>query len=193
MPMRARTKRPLLLLFVVIAVCLAMAAMVPWSFHMGGRWTPLMTWWGAGTLRTKAGVEYPLFLYVHPAAHSSELRLDGLRPSSGVGGFGCLCTPGSGFQALNLIGMIYGVWRSTDGGVLALQFREPGVDIVVPKQRGGFELTGGWDGQELVMADREPGVATFSSGLRIEQPSVRLRPGAFFWSCHAACATAAAR
>src|SRR5579862_3869606 len=64
----------------------------PWALHIGGRWTPLLTWWGSGTLHTQGGSEYPLFLYFHPASEFSRFRLDGLRPTGGMQGTACLCT-----------------------------------------------------------------------------------------------------
>jgi hypothetical protein len=30
----------------------------PWALHIGGRWTPLLTWSGSGKLHTKSGIDW---------------------------------------------------------------------------------------------------------------------------------------
>jgi hypothetical protein len=66
------------------------AAMMPWAFNIGGRWTPVLTWWGSGRLVTKSGIEYPMFVLLYPSAHFSRLRQDGRSPTGG-----CKGTPAS--------------------------------------------------------------------------------------------------
>ncbi len=54
----------ILLVFVVYMV------LNPWALHIGGRWTPAMTWHGVGKLQSTSGANYGLFievnLYVRP-------------------------------------------------------------------------------------------------------------------------------
>jgi len=54
----------ILLVFVVYVV------LNPWALHIGGRWTPAMTWHGVGKLQSTSGANYGLFievnLYVRP-------------------------------------------------------------------------------------------------------------------------------
>jgi hypothetical protein len=60
--MRVRRRHRFLALVFAILILSAGAAMVPWAFHIGGRWTPVLTWWGSGRLVTKSGMEYPMFV-----------------------------------------------------------------------------------------------------------------------------------
>ena len=84
------------------------AVLTPRAFHIGRRWTP-GTWWGCGNLRTTAGDQYPLFLYLFPiqewfasapawAAAEQRLARDGL----------AVYIP-SVTERLDLSGEIYGI------------------------------------------------------------------------------------
>jgi hypothetical protein len=145
---------------------------------MGGRWTPLATWRGYGQLRTKSGGGYPLYVSFFPGSHFSPLHLDGLRPTGGLKGSGWICTSPGAIQHLDLTGTIYGAWRSTDGGLLTLRLLEPKI-IDVGQGQGFFDLTGRWQGGELVMDDRGGVPEAFRSGLRIERASVTLSWGTY--------------
>src|SRR5579872_375466 len=103
------------LIFSLIVIGVITAVLAPWAFHIGGRWTPGM-WQGVGKLRTKAGDEYPLYVYFFPNFRStSRLRLNGQRPSSGVKGSGWLCSAPGQTQRLDLSGDVYGSYLSTEG------------------------------------------------------------------------------
>jgi hypothetical protein len=153
-------------------------ALDPWSLHIGGRWTPLLTWQGSGKLLTKGGSEYPLYVYFYPSSHFSQLHMDGLRPTGGVQGSGWLCTSRGVAQRLTLSGTIYGGWRSTEGSLIAFRLLEPKV-IDVGQGQGFFDLTGRWHGPQLVMEDRGAPGSRFRSGLRIEHASVTLNWGSY--------------
>jgi len=157
----------------------------PWSVHIGGRWTPLLTWHGYGELLTRNGTEYPLYIYLYPSSHFSQLHLEGLRPTGGLQGGGWLCTSPGIMLRLTLSGTIYGRWRSTEGSLMAFRLLEP-IIFNMGQRRGFFDLAGRWKGPELVMAAKgEPG--TLRSDVRIEGASV-----AFDWGSYsefkAACA-----
>jgi hypothetical protein len=150
----------------------------PWSLHIGGHWTPFLTWQGSGKLLTKAGSEYPLYIYFYPSSHFSQLHMDGLRPTGGVQGAGWLCTSRGVTQQLTLSGTIYAGWRTTEGSLIAFRLLEPKV-IDIGQGQGFFDLTGKWRGPELVMDDRSNPGARFRSGLRIEHASVALNWGSY--------------
>ncbi|HET6170871.1 MAG: hypothetical protein ACHQJX_04020 [Candidatus Acidiferrales bacterium] len=157
----------------------------PWAFHIGGRWTPLLTWHGYGELLTKNGSEYPLYINFYPSSHFSQLHLEGLRPTGGLQGRGWLCTSPGVTQPLTLTGTVYGGWRSTEDSLMAFRLVEP-VVFNVGQRQGFFDLAGRWKGPRLAMTGK--GVPdTFRSGLRIEGTSV-----AFDWGSYsefkAACA-----
>src|SRR5580765_769474 len=117
--MRVRRRYPSLAVLLGILI-MSGAAMMPWAFHIGGRWTPVLTWWGSGRLVTKSGVEYPMFVMLYPSAHFSRLQYDGRRPTGGVQGNACLCTSPGVSQYLKLSGTIYDGWRSTDGSLMTM-------------------------------------------------------------------------
>ena len=173
---------------VLYAVVVAIA---PWSLHIGGRWTPLFIWQGSGKLVTKGGAEYPLYVSFFPSAHMSRLHLDGQRPTGGLQGDGWLCTSPGVTQRLKLTGTIYGGWRSTEGSIMSFRLLEPKIFDVGQKQ-GYFDLTGRWQGPQLVMDERDRYAGQFRSGLRIEHASVALDWGSYS-DFKAACAGMANR
>lgn len=148
------------------------AALDPWALHIGGRWTPFLTWHGSGKLVTKGGT-YPLYVSFYPSSHFSRLHMDGLRPTGGVQGYGYLCTSRGVTQRLNLSGTIYGAWRTTDGGLMSVRLLEPKI-FDVGQRQGYFDLTGKWNGPELAMDSRTSVGSTFRSGVKIEHASVTL-------------------
>jgi hypothetical protein len=138
-----------------LVVVLAITALLnPWAFHIGGRWTP-GTWWGFGNLRTKAGDEYPLFIYFFPSPRGgSRLRLNGQRPTSGLRGMGWLCSAQGVTQRLDLSGTIYGTYWNTDGSQMAIRLLDARHPFRINPQRQRYvDLSGTWQGPELVMHD----------------------------------------
>jgi hypothetical protein len=160
----------------VLGLALVYGAIVvtdPWAIHIGGRSTPLLYWSGSGKLVTTHGT-YPLYIFFYPSTRSSQLHLDGLRPTGGVQGNGWICTAPAVTQYLELSGTIYGGWRSTEGSVMNFRLLEPNIVDLGGPRRGYFDLYGRWQGPELVMNDRGIPGNTFRSGLRIEHATVTL-------------------
>jgi hypothetical protein len=176
--MRPRYGRRVLprLVLVMALVYGAIVLLNPWAIHIGGGWTPLLTWTGTGKLVTASGT-FPLLVTFSPAAHSSRLRLDGLRPTGGVSGWGWLCTPQGTSITLRLYGTIYGGWRSTDGALLQFRLLERIQNFPSIQDGGYVDLFGHWHGPRLVMDDRSEWSAPFRSGLKIKHASVTLNPG----------------
>ncbi len=164
------------LLLVLALVYGGIAVMNPWAVHMGGRWTPLLIWTGTGRLVTSSGT-YPLLVTLSPSSHFSRLRLDGLRPTGGLSGWGWLCTSRGNILRLRLYGTMYGAWRSTDGALISLQMLERIQNFPTIQDGGSFELFGHWVGPQLVMDDRKEWSAPFRSEIRIKAASVTLKPG----------------
>ena len=160
------------------ALLLAMMAITaPWAFHIGGRWTPLLTWTGSGNLVTKHGT-YPLYVSINPSSHFSRLHSDGLRPTGGVKGSGWLCTSPGVTQYLDLTGTIYGGWQSTEGSLMGVRMLEHRV-FNTGQSRGYFDLYGYWHGPQLTMSDRGHPSPAFRSGLKIENASVTFNWGSY--------------
>jgi hypothetical protein len=179
----------LALVFGVLVSYAVVAITSPWAFHIGGQWTPVPVWWGAGKLHTKSGTDSTLFVFLYPSSHFSKLRMQGRRPSGGLSGSGCLCMP-DGFQSLKISGTVYGTWSNADNSLVQFRLLEPTVVDIGQKRPGYFDLIGGWKGGELVMDDHGAWAEAFRSGLRVEKAAVTLRPQQF-WTCKSACASAA--
>jgi len=179
--------------FGAAALYAVMAIGAPWAFHIGGRWTPLLTWHGYGQLVTRNGINYPLYVQFFPSSHFSKLHLQGLRPTGGVQGTGWICTSPGTTQYVTVSGTIYGGWRSTDGSLMTLRVLERDrIYINVGQNYGFFDLTGRWQDQKLVMDERgdEGEVGhPFRSGLRIDHASITLDWGSYSDFKHL-CATA---
>ena len=176
--MRALRKIILLLILGGAVTYGVVAGLNPWAMHIGGRWTPFLTWHGSGKLHTNTGAEYPLYVSFYPASHFSQLHMDGLRPTGGLQGSAWLCTAPGETQYLTLSGTIYGGWRSTEGSLMDFRLLEQKI-IVVGQRRGFFDLYGKWQGQQLVMDARTSVASQFRSGLKIEHPSVTLDWGSY--------------
>jgi hypothetical protein len=188
--MRVRRRHRFLALLFGMLILAAGAAMMPWAFHIGGRWPPLLTWWGSRRLVTKSGIEYPMFVMLYPSAHFSRLRYDGRLPTGGVQGNACLCTSPGMSQYLKLSGTIYDGWQSTDGSLITLRLLEPTMVDVGQRRAGYFDLVGRWQGSELVLDESAHWSRPFRSGVRIDHASVTLL-GDPYWSCKSACASVA--
>ena len=156
MPSRPRFRVGCLgsLLLLILIVPAMTALLAPWAYHVGERWTPGM-WWGYGTLQTKGGDKYPLFIYFFPNFRSmTRLRLNGQRPVSGLAGGAWLCSAQGVTQHMDLSGDLYGNFTTTEGdqvGLRLLDWRQP--FRINPQKRRYFDLWGRWYGGELAMQD----------------------------------------
>jgi hypothetical protein len=168
-------------IFGVVVLYGVIVITAPWALHIGGRWTPFLTWHGYGELLTKSGAEYPLYVSLYPSSHFSQLHLEGLRPTGGLQGSGWICTSPGVLQSLELSGTIYGGWRTTEDSLMAFRLLERRI-FNTGQSRGFFDLRGRWQGPKLVMNERgdhgEIGEA-FRSGLRIDHASVTLDWGTY--------------
>jgi hypothetical protein len=133
------------------AILLVLAVYVllnPWALHIGGRWTPALTWHGVGKLQSTGGASYGLFLevnlYMRPRRHSTTTGIKNLTGSAR------LCTPQGDTDPLTVSGYIKQVWLDVDRKPVTLYFRSP--KDAQPEL--SFELLGSWQGQELVLEDR---------------------------------------
>lgn len=133
------------------AILLLLAVYVllnPWALHIGGRWTPALTWHGVGNLQSTSGAKYGLFLevnlYMRPRRHSTTSGVKNLT------GTAKLCTPQGEIYPLTVSGYIKPVWLDVDRKPVTFYF----ASLKDAQPKLGFELLGSWQGQELVLEDR---------------------------------------
>lgn len=139
----------------MVVVLAVYALIAPWSFHIGGRWTPNVTWYGVGRLRDSAGAQYGLYLQFFPYIHRGHgaAASAGHRPllHNDLKGKASVCTAGGAVYQFDLSGEISGAWLHTDGAAMTLWLSErPG-----PKIRRAFRLYGTWQGGDLPLDDHK--------------------------------------
>lgn len=134
----------------VIAV---MALMVPWAFHIGGRWTLTTAWYGVGRLRDSTGQEYGLYTSIFPdvGRQGRGVHVGPAMPTphSRLRGQAWVCTQKGMRIPFDVSGDIYGAWLNADGKLMHLSLREPTKD----KLKRHFELHGNFQGAELALDD----------------------------------------
>ena len=124
----------------------------PWSLHIGGRWTPALTWHGIGQLKSSTGATYGVFIEVGPEMHRG-------RGASNLGGRAKLCTPQGEIYSLRVNGYLKQAWLDADGKPVTFYLRSP--QDTRPKI--SFTLFGAWHGPELVLDDKGSMAMSFSA------------------------------
>jgi hypothetical protein len=150
----------------------------PWALHIGGRSTPLLYWHGAGTVVSKDGKSYPLYVYFfpgRPGGFHSGGRREGKIVSADLDGGGWLCVAPGQTLRLSLSGTMYGGYSSMENSLFdfrLLEWRKP--FAINPQFRGFFDLAGMFHGPDLIM-DRpnEQGIR-FKSGLFFDDATAKL-------------------
>jgi hypothetical protein len=135
------------LLALVIAFFVIEIAVNPWAFHIGDRFTPLMTWDGYGTVQASNGGHYLLFTRLQGAALDSACSLTGCQT---LRGSAQICTERGSTYTLQITGSVHARW-STDGARTSIDLRNVKSG---PMPRGWvISLAGSWHGPRLVLAD----------------------------------------
>jgi hypothetical protein len=153
---RRRRRRHPLLRFVRMVVLLALVFVVlqvvlnPWTFRIGGKLTPTMSWQGFGTVAASNGGRYVLYTHFRagmladqgdPAC--SELDCDNLDGSAQM------CTASGAVYTFSLAGQIE-AWLSTDGSQTSLDITG-GSPMPLP-DGWVVALHGRWRGDALALA-----------------------------------------
>ena len=156
-----------------------MVALHPWALHIGGRSTPLLYWHGTGTVVSKDGKTYPLYVTFWPGrprkAGTGIGRREGKGISSDLGGMGWLCVAPGSMEKMQLSGTLYGGYTSDAASLLdfrLLEWRKP--FSINPPNRGFFDVAGVWQDGKLVMnRPNEQGIA-LKTGPFIDRATVTL-------------------
>lgn len=132
-----------------------MVALNPWALHIGGHSTPLLYWHGTGTVVSKDGKTYPMYVSFWPGkpqGFSSGGRREGKRKSADLSGTGWLCIAPRTIEQMDLSGTMYGGYTSSDNSLFDFRFLEWRKPFSINYQnRGFFDVAGTWHGPELVM------------------------------------------
>lgn len=147
----------LLLWSVVGTVCVwaFIIALNPWALHIGGRSTPLLYWHGSGTVVSKDGKTYPLYVSFWPG-RPQRMHGIGRREGKGVSadlrGTGYLCLAPGNIERMDMSGTMYGGYTSSADSLFDFRLLEWRKAFAINYQhRGFFDLAGMWQGQNLVM------------------------------------------
>jgi hypothetical protein len=173
------TKLFVWLLIGLACVWVLNVALHPWALHIGGRSTPLLFWHGTGTVLSKDGKTYPLYVSFwpgRPGGFHGGGRREGKIVNAHLTGTGWLCIAPGNMERMELTGTLYGGYASDANSLLDFRLLEWRKYFSInPPSRGFFDLAGTWHGHDLVM-DRpgEQGIR-FKSGLLIDNATVTLR------------------
>jgi hypothetical protein len=129
-------------------------ALNPWALHIGGRSTPLLYWHGSGTVVSKDGRTYPLFVSFwpgKPGRHGGGRR-EGKIWSADLKGTGWLCLAPGSVERMDLSGTMYGGYSNSDNSLFEFRFLEWRKPFAINYQnRGFFDVAGTWNAPALVM------------------------------------------
>jgi hypothetical protein len=133
--------------FAIVLVLVLLLLLNPWSLHMGGRWTPALTWHGVGKLHSTSGASYGLFMELYPHLEHSGRGGHGSRKN--LEGTAKICTPQGEVYPMTVDGYL-SAWLDADRKPLTLYLRS--LKDARPKLRA--DLYGSWQGEELVLDDK---------------------------------------
>jgi hypothetical protein len=186
-----------LVLIVFVVLFLAEFVPAPWSFHIGGRFTPLGQWDGYGPVRASNGGRYLLFTHLQ-----GGVIAHGGRPGCAFHG-GCntlrgsakLCTQSGRVYSFSLSGKVHG-WLTTDGSLTSIDL-SGGSPVPLPHGHV-VAFQGTWHGPVLPIADTGGSfTAAFTAAGRIRKNTSTAPAGtahgtlrygtavAFSQACHA--------
>jgi hypothetical protein len=173
------TKLVLCAVVATLFVWAVMVALHPWALHIGGRSTPLLYWHGTGTVQSKDGKMYPLYVGFFPGrsgGNRSGGRREGKLVSSRLTGTGWLCVAPGSIERMNLSGTMYGGYTSDKDSLLDFRLLEWRKAFAInPQHRGFFDVAGTWQGPDLVLnRPNEQGIR-LESGPFIDNATATLR------------------
>jgi hypothetical protein len=146
-----------LVLFGILAtagIWVLTVALNPWALHIGGRSTPLLYWHGTGSVHSKDGKTYPLYVTWWPGKpmrHGGGRR-EGKTWSADLKGTGWLCLAPGSVERMDVSGTMYGGYRTSDQSLFDFRFLEWRKAFQINyHNRGFFDVAGNWHGPLLVM------------------------------------------
>jgi len=147
--------------WMVVMVLMAagvLSAFSPWSFFIGGRFTPFTQWTGYGKMHSAAGGDYGLFLRL--AHHQSDDVANAFQATPNLRGSAILCTPQGERYEYRVEGTVRDAWLQTEGRPTGLQLltadRQPQLRNLGLHTS---DLRGVWHHGTLVLEDPGPASA----------------------------------
>ncbi|MBS2961480.1 hypothetical protein KGA66_00380 [Actinocrinis puniceicyclus] len=151
---RRRRLRPRsMLVLALAAVLLVGVGLEPWALHIGGRFTPNMTWSGYGEVQASNGGKYELYVHLRGGLLSTRrVRCGHTGGCSNLIGDAKLCGRNGATEDMALTGSVH-TWWSTDGARTMLLLNG-GSPVKLPA--GWVVAFGGtWQGPNLVVEDTD--------------------------------------
>jgi len=142
------------MIFAIVIVVAVTALIAPWSFHIGDRFTPFITWQGVGRLVDSAGREYGLYAWFSPDLRRGNRTITGPRhpsPQYAIRGKATVCTASGLKIPFDLRGDVSGAWLNLDGKPIDFGLAEH----TDAKPKRHFTLYGSFQGPALVMDDHK--------------------------------------
>jgi hypothetical protein len=136
-----------LLLILVIVLLAVYVAPTPWALHICGRFTPLETWQGYGTMQASNGGHYVLYTDMRGGIVGNESSVScSFRGCDTLFGTAKLCTESGRTYSFTLAGGVHS-WLSTDGARTTL-------DLTGPQLPSGWVVAfhGAWHGPALALS-----------------------------------------
>jgi len=143
-------------LIVLVVGCLFVVevGLTPWDLHIGGRFTPTLTWDGYGTVQASNGGRYVLFTHLQGGLvrSGSGFACDSFSGCDTLQGSARLCGRDGVTETFQLRGDVHS-WWSTDGA-------RTSVDLTggTPRSLGDgwvVAFSGTWHGPALVLSDHD--------------------------------------
>lgn len=149
----------------------------PWALHIGGRSTPLLYWHGTGTLQSKDGKTYPLYVSWFPGKPGRHVgaRREGKIWSADLKGTGWLCLAPGSIERMDVGGTMYGGYLTSDQSLFGFRFLEWQKPFQFNYQhRGYFDVAGNWQAQQLVLDRPNEQAIKLNTGPFIDNATVTL-------------------
>jgi hypothetical protein len=141
----------------VVLVTALLVLLNPWSLHMGGRWTPALTWHGVGTLHSSTGATYGFYMELWPYLSRGRGGYSGGHQN--MQGTAKICTPQGGMYPMTVSGYLKNTWLDANGKPIAFYLRS----LKDASTKLNIDLHGSWQGPELVLEDKGNMAMSFSA------------------------------
>jgi len=141
----------------IVLVTALLVLVNPWSLHMGGRWTPALTWHGVGTLHSSSGATYGLYMELWPYMSRGRGGYSGGHQN--MQGTAKICTTQGVIYPLTVSGYLKNTWLDADGKPITFYLRS----LHDAPTKLNIDLYGSWQGAELVLEDQGNMAMSFSA------------------------------